>query len=446
MHLLGRSLLRIVRTGTVAVAAALAVCDARAVELNLWVMSTTEQQQQDMRELLRPFLLRRPDLRVNVTVLSWESAWTKITAAAAAGQGPDVLELGTTWLAAVASMGALQPLTDAQVQSIGGAKAFLPASWGTTRMAGDPRSYAVPWYSDTRAAFYRTDVFAKAGVDPKDAFANWGSFRQALRRIHGTTIDGRPLAALGYPGKNDWNVVHNIAPWVWNAGGDFLSNDNKRVTLNGPEALHAVSYYAGLAAEGLVPKDALEQNSSRIETGFFAGQYAVIFSGSWVLKSLRTPKSRGGYLESKAANNFAVAPYPAGLAGQFTLCSGSDLAIMNSSRHKEDAWQLVTYLSSHAPQVSYARMTGMLPARISAMEDPGFNSDPMLAQFVDQLKHGRHYPPVPSWGPLESVFLKNFGSVFDLAAGARGAYTQRGLKQLLDDATREADLVLSTTR
>ncbi len=47
---------------------------ARAAELNIWVMSTTAQQQQDMKELLRPYLAANPSLRVNVTVLNWESA------------------------------------------------------------------------------------------------------------------------------------------------------------------------------------------------------------------------------------------------------------------------------------------------------------------------------------------------------------------------------------
>src|SRR4051812_6777309 len=82
-------------------AAVLAAClsgTAAGAELNLWVMSTTEQQQQDMRELLRPFLAAHPGVRVNVTVLNWESAWAKITAAAASGKGPDVIELGTTWV------------------------------------------------------------------------------------------------------------------------------------------------------------------------------------------------------------------------------------------------------------------------------------------------------------------------------------------------------------
>ena len=45
--------------GAAAIALLLAAAAARAAdaaELNLWVMSTTEAQQQDMRELLKPYL------------------------------------------------------------------------------------------------------------------------------------------------------------------------------------------------------------------------------------------------------------------------------------------------------------------------------------------------------------------------------------------------------
>src|SRR6185295_9051838 len=136
---------------------------SRAAELNLWVMSTTDQQQQDMRELLRPFIAANPNLRVNVTVLNWESAWAKITAAAASGQGPDVLELGTTWVPAISSMGALEPLSAQQQAEVGGEKAFFPVMCGTTHAFDDTRIYAIPWYADARAAYSRTDVFKKAG-------------------------------------------------------------------------------------------------------------------------------------------------------------------------------------------------------------------------------------------------------------------------------------------
>lgn len=431
-------------------AAVLAAClcsvAVRAAELNLWVMSTTEQQQQDMRELLRPYLAANPGTRVNVTVLNWESAWSKITAAAASGQGPDVIELGTTWVPAIASMGALEPLSDQQQNEVGGAKAFFPVMWGTTHQHDDAKVYAIPWYADARAAFYRTDVFKQAGIDPRDAFANWGSFKQAMQKINGTEIGGKKIAALGYPGKNDWNVVHNLAPWIWNAGGDLLSPDKKRSGINSTEAVQAIVYYTSFAAEGLVPAAALEKDSGQIELGFFNGQYAVIFAGPWILKQMTTPKAKGGQLESVTARNFGIAPYPAGLKGNQTFFSGSDLALMKSSKHKGEAWKLLAYLTQREPQVAFSKVSGMLPARLDAANDPTLMVNPHYAAFLAQVNNGRHYPSIAGWGPLESVYLKNLGNMFDIVGGLKGKYSPLSIKQAMDVAAREADQVLSASR
>jgi multiple sugar transport system substrate-binding protein len=415
----------------------------QASELNIWVMATTEQQQSDMKELLRPYLAKNPSLRVNVTVLQWESAWTKITAAAASGQGPDLLELGTTWVAAISSMGALEQISDAQQASVGGAKAFFPAVWSSTHRYDEQKIYAIPWYAEARAAFYRTDVFKAAGINPRDAFANWGSFKQAMQKINGQVINGKKIAALGYPGKNDLSVVHNLAPWIWNAGGDLLSADKKKSTINSPEALQAINYYTSFAVEGLVPMASLEKDSAQIDTGFFNGQYAVIFTGPWILKPLSTPKSKGGQLESVTANNFSVAPYPAGLKGQQTFFAGSDLAIMKSSKNKEESWKLLSYLVSREAQVNYTKMSWMLPTRIDAAYDPSLMANLHYAEFVGQIKNGRHYPSISAWGPLESVYLKNIGSMFDIVAGVKGKYSNLAIKQALDATAKEANEVLA---
>ena len=437
---------RTLATGLLGVGVFAFAAKSHAAELNLWVMSTTEQQQQDMRELLRPFIAGNPNLRVNVTVLNWESAWAKITAAAASGQGPDVLELGTTWVPAISSMGALEALSEQQQNEVGGAKAFLPVMWGTTHRHDDATVYAIPWYADARAAYYRTDVFKKAGIDPRDAFANWGSFKQAMQKINGMDIGGKKIAALGYPGKNDWNVVHNLAPWIWNAGGDVLTADRKRSAINSTEAVQAIAYYTSFAAEGLVPRGALEKDSAQIESGFFTGQYAVIFTGPWILKQMATPKSKGGQLETVTANNFGIAPYPAGLKGNQTFFSGSDLAVMKSSKNKAEAWKLVAYLTGREPQVSFSRMSGMLPTRVDAASDPSLMSNPHYAQFIAQVKNGRHYPSIAGWGPLESVYLKNIGNMFDIVSGVKGKYSPLSIKQAMDATAQEADQVLSSSR
>jgi multiple sugar transport system substrate-binding protein len=437
------------KTTAVRLAAGLALASSlasHAAELNLWVMSTTEQQQQDMRELLRPHLAANPGLRVNVTVLNWESAWAKITAAAASGQGPDVIELGTTWVAAIASMGALEPLSSQQIGEAGGEAAFFPVMWGTTHPYDESKVYAVPWYADARAAFYRTDVFKQAGIDPRDAFANWGSFKQAMQKLQGLEVNGKKISALGYPGKNDWNVVHNLAPWIWNAGGDLLSADRKHSAINSPEAVQAVQYYTSFAAEGLVPASALEKDSGQIESGFFNGQYAVIFSGPWLLRQMATPKAKGGFLESATTRNLGIAPYPAGLKGHQTFFSGSDLAVMKSSKNKPEAWKLLQFITAREQEVAFSKFSGMLPARLDAANDPRLTSNPLYASFLAQVKNGRHYPSVAAWGPLESVYLKNLGAMFDLVNAPKGKYSAVAIKQSLDNAAHEADQVLAASR
>jgi len=136
----------------------------------------------------------------------------------------------------------------------------------STHFHGDKKIYALPWFAEARAAYYRTDVFKAAGVDPRDAFANWDSFKQAMRKINGQMVNGKKIAALGYPGKNDHNVVHNLAPWIWNAGGDFLTADRKRSSVNTPEVAKAIDYYTSFALEGLVPKAALEKTAYKSKT------------------------------------------------------------------------------------------------------------------------------------------------------------------------------------
>ena len=195
-----------------------------------------------------------------------------------------------------------------------------------------------------------------------------------------------------------------------------------------------------------MPRGALEKDSAQIESGFFNGQYAVIFTGPWILRQMATPKSKGGHLESVAAGNFAIAPYPAGLKGNQTFFSGSDLAVMKSSKHKGEAWKLVAFLTGREPQVAFSRMSGMLPTRHDAAADPGLMADPHYAQFIAQVKNGRHYPAIAGWGPLESVYLKNLGNMFDIVSGVKGKYSPLSIKQAMDAAAQEADQVLSSSR
>ena len=427
-----------VRAGLAALAIAGSGTPAAAVELTLWVMPVTTNAQHDIPALIAPWVAQHPDTTVRVTVLDWESGWNKITAAAASRRGPDVLELGTTWMPAIAAMGGLEALTPVQLAEVGGGAPYYAQLWKTTQVFGQKGVYGLPWYADVRAAFYRTDVFRQAGVDPAQAFATWDSFHAALQKINGTTVAGKRVAALAYAGKNDWNVVHNLAPWIWNAGGDVLSADAKRSALDSPQALRAIDFYSQLAVEGLVPSNALEKDSDILEGAWVGGDYGVIFSGPWLMRRIfEAPPG------SPARANFDVAPYPAGPAGHATFFGGSNLAIFKGSRHKAEAWDLVKYLGGKEPQVRLSLLSSMMPARIDAANDPAWTSrHPVYAKLTSIAADGRAYPPIPAWGPLETVYTKHLGQLAELTSGIGDKYSVPAMRALIADTVVEADKVL----
>jgi multiple sugar transport system substrate-binding protein len=424
-----------------AAAAALALCaqsPGHATELTLWVMPVTTTAQRDMATLLAPYLAQHKDLAIKVTVLDWESGWNKITAAAAARRGPDLLELGTTWMSAIAAMGGLEALTPPQLAQVDNGAAFYPELWKTTHIAGRPGTWGLPWYADVRAAYYRTDVFRQAGVDPKQAFASWDAFRAALHRIDGQVVAGKRVAALAYAGKNDWNVVHNLAPWIWNAGGDVLTPDGRRSALDSPQALRAIDWYSSLAAEGLVPANALEKDSDILEGAFVGGDYGVIFSGPWLIRRLLQAPAG-----SAVRDHFDVAPYPPGEHGRWTFFSGSDLAIFKGSKHKAEAWDLMAWLAGKPAQLRLSLLSSMMPARPDAATDPALAArHPAYAKLAAIAADGRAYPPIPAWGPLETVYTKHLGQIAELSSGVVAPYSFGAMKTLVEATVVEADRVL----
>jgi multiple sugar transport system substrate-binding protein len=411
---------------------------AAAVELTMWVMPVTVNAQHDIPALIAPWLAQHPGITVRVTVLDWESGWNKITAAAASRRGPDLLELGTTWMPAIAAMGGLEPLTAAQLAQVDGGTPYYAQLWKTTQVFGRKGVYGLPWYADVRAAFYRTDVFRQAGVDPAQAFASWDAFRAALRKINGRIVGGKRVAALAYAGKNDWNVVHNLAPWIWNAGGDVLSADAKHSALDSAPALQAIDFYSSLAVEGLVPSNALEKDSDILEGAWVGGDYGVIFSGPWLMRRIfEAPKG------SVVQTNFDVAPYPAGAHGHATFFSGSNLAIFKGSRHKAEAWALLKYLGGKTAQLQLALVSSMMPARVDAANDPAWTArHPAYAKLTAIAADGRAYPPIPAWGPLETVYTKHLGQLAELSSGIGQPYSVPAMKALIASTVIEADKVL----
>ncbi len=413
-------------------------------ELLLWVMPNTPSPEKDMKDLVEPFKAAHPGVEVRISVLDWGSAWTKLTTAAIAGDGPDVVQLGTTWTPFLTGMNVLLPLDDMD-KEINVKSTFLPATWAAAKPRTASNITSLPWFIDVRPMYYRTDVFAQAKVDPK-GIANWDDFLAALKKIQAAKVKtgGEVVAPLGFPGKNDWNVVHNFAPWIWGAGGDFLNEKGDKCLLDSKESLEGILFYLSLVRQGLNPKNNMEKNTAQVSADFDAGKLATIFETTLKPNELNKGASMGGAAQAHVFENYGALVPPAGPKQRAVFMGGSHLAIFKSTKNPDLAKALVRYLATDSAAVlAHAQVSGFLPALKQAFENPYFSRDRKRQVFKEIVQYGRIYPSVPYWGELETaVLMKRLGNLFDIAAEANGPYSEDAVRKEVAAMTKDVDAII----
>jgi multiple sugar transport system substrate-binding protein len=407
--------------------------------VTLWIMNNGPDPVADMEETVKPFE-DQTGIDVNVELVGWDVQFDRIRNAAVSGEGPDVTQAGTTQVPFFAALGGFEDV-GSRVEDVGGDGAYPEGVWQTTQVQGQDGTWAVPWFTEARTIYYRKDVLEKAGVDEATAFQDWDSFRATLQAIKDEVPNIQPF---GSPGKKAFDLVHHVMPFVWDAGGAELNDDATQATINSPEAAEGVQFMADLLKDGLYDPSQLERDGTQVESQFKGGKIAVWIGGPWTLQSAGRDDDTAWV--PAARKNVAIAPMPAGPNGEaFTFVGGSNLMMFKSSEHKNEAWELIKFLSQDQVQTEYADIMGMFPARAEAQQAVG-ESTPNHEAFYQAIQQGRTYAPIPQWGQIENAFKGRFGNILDSAAGkGSGDYGPELIQQQLDEAAKEADGLLAQT-
>ncbi len=414
-----------------------------ATTIKLWIMPNSGNSKDDMIKLLAGFKTAMPNVNVQVTVLDWGSAFTKITNAVTSGEGPDVTQLGTTWVGAVSALDGLRPYTADEIASMGGKDSFFPAAWNTSHLYGSTDTTAIPWFLDVRGLYYRTDILKNLNIDPATGLDTWEHFDATMAKVTAAKV---VTTTFVFPGKNDWNVVHNFAPWVWSAGGDMLNSDNSKSTFNSDQALVGVKQYTSFVGKGYTPVSVLEKNTADAENIFKSGNAAFVVAGSWIIGQGHQTAKDGGFSDMAAAGKVGVVAIPAGPAGSITFVGGSDLAVMKASKHPTEAVALVKYLTGQEANVAYAKLTGNMPASKAGYGDQYFSGDPMYQVFIKAAGTGKSYPTIAAWGQIEDAMKKNLSGLWDDVAGVNGTFSPDMIKLRLDAAAKEVDAIIAANK
>jgi multiple sugar transport system substrate-binding protein len=325
-------------------------------------------------------------IEVEVVAIPWDSIDEKLTTAVASGSGPDILQIGLSKLRTFADAGALMPLDDVLADYPALDPSNFPSGVSGTATSVGGQIVSVPWTSDTRVLFTRTDILEAAGIDAPPA--TWDELRE----------DAKTLAARG-EGQYGYYIPQWDAPlpieMTWSMGGEVIDADGN-VNFDTPEFAAAVDVYTGLYADGSVPTNGDFDQTQ----GFISGVAPMLVSGPYLGKGIAdsAPELDGLWQAS---------PLPAGDGGSISLFAGSNLGVWHNTDQKDAALSLLEYVSQPEQQLAWYGLTGELPTVTSALEDSELNSDPNVKVYTDQLATAKVLPLVSNWDGAVGTELLN---------------------------------------
>jgi multiple sugar transport system substrate-binding protein len=339
------------------------------------------------------------DIPINISELSWTTAWSDLVRVALYKDGAEVSEVGSTWVGSFVGMDALRPYTMPEIAKVGRAAAFLASAWQNGSLIGDDQIWAIPWLSDTRVVFYWRDMLEHAGIDEARAFRSFEQLDQTLARLqsHGFST---PWAVTT---RRTANTLYNIASWVWGAGGDFMSADGKRMLVAEPEARAGLTHYYRLYR--YMPQCSEPMDGIATFELFKNQNVAAIVSGPWFMKWLRR---QGVTPYTLSRIGISLLPGP-------SFVGGTSLVIWKHVAYDHDqlATDLVRFLVTSPALLEFYHQAGLLPARRDLLAQPPFNTDAHYQNIVEALEAGRPHSRITLWGLVEDRLITALADIWN---------------------------------
>lgn len=344
-------------------------------ELTVWAMGNEGDL---LGDFVKDFEKENPDVKVKVTAIPWASAHDKIQTAIAAGKVPDVMQMGTTWMADFSN--AFQRVPENFELSD-----FSDGPLKTGQVNGV--QLGIPWYVDSHVLYYRTDIARKAG---------WDKAPQTLDELQQMAKDVKSVEGvkngifIAASGADTWQGTL----WAYFSDGVSLMNDKKEWTLDTPEMKEATEYIDQFFKEGL-SSTGFDATPGVSITQFVSGETPIMTGGPTTISQIAT---QGG-----DPSTYATAVIPKGSKSSTSFVGGADLVVMNESQNKQSAWKFIQWMTQPETQVNWYRKASVLPSSQKAWESDVLANDEKLKAYGDQLKSTSAPPAVVTWAQVSAA-------------------------------------------
>lgn len=332
----------------------------KAGNLSVFISKDTSyptQQAQGMAALQQLFQQKFPGSSFTWdTYASSGEELTKLETSAAAHQGPDIFEFGSTLIPTGYASNAFEVITDSMWKELGGKSAFIEAQ--LTMSGPKPNKLiAVPKTANPYAMVYNTKLFQQAGISKPPT--TWTQFVDAAKEMTG---GGNYGAAVDFQDTFDpWHYV-----WLFSTdlGGNMISKDGKKAQLNSKEVVEAATFWLDWVAKYKI--------ANKLDATFKGADMTKAFAAGTVgMIPLAGPGGIKSYDASAVAGSYAWGPNPTVPYGMKSMpkggkpaqgfVSGQYWSVFKYSQNKQLAFELVKLMTSPEIQYQFFKQDAQVP-------------------------------------------------------------------------------------
>lgn len=311
----------------------------------------------------------------------YRDLFEKLMASARAGQLPALSQIYSNRLSWYVDQGLVEPLdpymnhpeigyTEEEVMDI--MAAFRDDGvWNDTY-------YALPFNKSSQRLYYNQDMFDEAGIEVP---TTWEKLEEAARILTKDVNGNGQNDIYGLALQN--NVATDIAPWVWQAGGKHMCDDEDTIFFESEATKEAVAFINGLIQQDIAR---LAGEDGRANTTLEQGRAAMAIGSTSGIPSITENITPG--------TNWGIAPLPSHKE-DVQLYFGTNVTMFNTLEPEEKlaAFTYLKYLINTENAAYWAMNTGYLPIRYSVLEMEEFKAhakeNPRDVAGLEGIENGR---------------------------------------------------------
>jgi multiple sugar transport system substrate-binding protein len=357
------------------------------------------------------------------TEITWvdqpaEGYQDKLSADAAAGSLPDVVDMGPEAAYTLASAGVALDVAKADP---GAEDLYLPKAWEAMTFQGiDGGTYGFPWYLNTGPSFYNGDLLDQCGLDSSTLPETYDELFDAAATFTQSCPDDTFLARTP--------VIEMFGEY----GVQLMNEDHTEFTFNEPKGVELVQRFADLYQSKGLDEEALNKLQTDEVTDFKAGTLAYMSGSSYTLGDLKdtAPAIYDAVKIGPRINNASPNMYI------------ESLVVNAKSKNQDLAIAFAKYVTDNANQLAFAKAANVFPSSAGTLDDEyytksdGTPESELIVKTAQTVKDATVWWP-PEFSSADADYLKD-----QIAQALLG---QKDVQAALDDTVDYANQRLGAT-